>query len=398
MCIRDRINPNPICLGDSTTISFFATNGTSPWLVDYTIDGNTNEITVPIIGLKDTIVKPNQTTEYALTYVIDSAGCESILTEQEILIVNENPQVNFTSPTQTCIGDLISLDFEFTAGASPWSVNYSIDGVPTVVSFNNALSSISLSPNTQTIYILDSITDNNNCVTIINDTSTINTSPKPEVYFSGGGPICPNDSAEILFEITSGTPPYELIYANGVNLNFQSNIVSTYSLYTNQNGVYSVDNVIDSLGCEATLINGSAYVSINPFPEADITAYPQPANISDPEITFIDLSSGHVNGIWDFDDGTTALTNFDKLTHIYSDTGTFNVLLSIVSDSGCTDTAWQKVIISPSFIVYIPNAFTPNNDLNNDYFLPIVDGVSEYEFSVYTRSVSYTHLTLPTKA
>jgi gliding motility-associated-like protein len=35
--------------------------------------------------------------------------------------------------------------------------------------------------------------------------------------------------------------------------------------------------------------------------------------------------------------------------------------------------------------MYVPNAFTPNNDLDNDYFLPIVDGVQEYELSIYDR-------------
>ena len=34
----------------------------------------------------------------------------------------------------------------------------------------------------------------------------------------------------------------------------------------------------------------------------------------------------------------------------------------------------------------MPNAFTPNNDLDNDYFLPITDGVSEYELTIYGRS------------
>ena len=73
------------------------------------------------------------------------------------------------------------------------------------------------------------------------------------------------------------------------------------------------------------------------------------------------------------------------MTHTYSDTGTYQVSLSIESGSGCTDIAWQTIIISPAFTIYLPNAFTPNNDLNNDYFLPIVDGVLEYEFSVYDR-------------
>ena len=46
----------------------------------------------------------------------------------------------------------------------------------------------------------------------------------------------------------------------------------------------------------------------------------------------------------------------------------------------------QTIIISPVFTIYIPNAFTPNNDLHNDYFLPITDGVSEFELTIYDRS------------
>ena len=97
------------------------------------------------------------------------------------------------------------------------------------------------------------------------------------------------------------------------------------------------------------------------------------------------MSSGHIYGTWDFGDGNTNTTNFGELTHMYGDTGTYQVSLEIESDSGCFNTAYQTIIISPVFTVYIPNSFTPNNDLYNDYFLPIVDGVSQYEFSVYNR-------------
>ena len=43
-------------------------------------------------------------------------------------------------------------------------------------------------------------------------------------------------------------------------------------------------------------------------------------------------------------------------------------------------------MISPAFLIYVPDAFTPNNDLNNDYFLPIINGVSEYDLSIYSRA------------
>ena len=80
------------------------------------------------------------------------------------------------------------------------------------------------------------------------------------------------------------------------------------------------------------------------------------------------------------------MTNLNRIIHTYNDTGTYQVSLTIESDSGCTDIAWQTIVISPVFTIYVPNAFTPNNDLNNDYFLPIIDGASEYEFTIYDRS------------
>ena len=46
---------------------------------------------------------------------------------------------------------------------------------------------------------------------------------------------------------------------------------------------------------QATSINGSAYVNVNPLPEAVISAYPQPANILNPQINFTDESNGHIN-------------------------------------------------------------------------------------------------------
>ena len=155
---------------------------------------------------------------------------------------------------------------------------------------------------------------------------------------------------------------------------------------------------IEEVGLTANLATISCPVDMPPrippawleeyfgFPLSPInisSAFSEPANILNPQINFTDESNGHINGVWNFDDGTTQFTNFDQISHIYSDTGTYQVTLTVETDSGCIDIASQTIYISPVFTIYVPNAFTPNNDLNNDYFLPIVDGVSEYELSIY---------------
>ena len=45
----------------------------------------------------------------------------------------------------------------------------------------------------------------------------------------------------------------------------------------------------------------------------------------------------------------------------------------------------QKIVIDKAFIFYIPNAFTPNKDMLNDIFIPYVDGITEYDFYIYSR-------------
>jgi gliding motility-associated-like protein len=385
--INISVAPNPICVGDNATLLFSAPDGTSPYVVDYLVGGTPASINITGAG-GNLPVSPTTTTTYTLNFVTDSKGCTSNLTANTTLIVNELPQVTLTSPTETCDGDVIQLQFNFTAGAAPWMINYDVNGnPPTIIPINNAIDSIAISPSATTTYTINSVTDNNNCVNNIAQTVVISTNPLPEVILSGGGSICADGSTkDINFSITSGTPPYSLQYSAGLNANFVSNIGTIFTVSTDQAGIYTIQSVTDIKGCSANSISGSASVNVNPLPEANITAYPQPADIINPLIHFNDVSNGHVDGLWYFGDGSDSLqTNFGKLTHIYGDTGRHQVSLSIVSDSGCVDIAWQTIIISPVFTIYIPNSFTPNNDLKNDYFLPIVDGVNEYEFSIYDR-------------
>ncbi len=150
--------------------------------------------------------------------------------------------------------------------------------------------------------------------------------------------------------------------------------------------MYSLISVIDSKGCESIDMNGLATVIINPLPDVSISVYPTNTEITDPLIYFEDKSSNYISAIWNFDDGETQASNFNTINHIYSDTGNYQVSLTTTSIDGCENTAYQTIIISPTLTIYIPNAFSPNNDLDNDYFMPIIDGVQDFEMSIYDRA------------
>ena len=121
--------------------------------------------------------------------------------------------------------------------------------------------------------------------------------------------------------------------------------------------------------------------------EYNFSAYPQPADVTNPVITFVDQSTGHLFGNWDFDDNTIVSTNFGKLTHRFSDqdSGTYYVELYVETDKGCSATQVQAIVIDKAFILYIPDAFSPNRDQINDIFLPVVSGTSEYQLYIYSR-------------
>lgn len=54
--------------------------------------------------------------------------------------------------------------------------------------------------------------------------------------------------------------------------------------------------------------------------------------------------------------------------------------------NGCSDTAIVKVVVFPKSGLFIPNAFTPNNDGKNDCFrIPNAEGVVSFELAIFDR-------------
>lgn len=108
---------------------------------------------------------------------------------------------------------------------------------------------------------------------------------------------------------------------------------------------------------------------------------------SNPELQIINLSEGGINGTWNFGDGQTQ--SYDPLTnpiHTYvPDQENYKVRLRISNEGGCIDSFSLDICFIDTISLFMPDAFTPNDDEVNDVFKVSSFSVVEIDFEIYNR-------------
>ncbi|MEO1418003.1 MAG: gliding motility-associated C-terminal domain-containing protein [Bacteroidota bacterium] len=147
-----------------------------------------------------------------------------------------------------------------------------------------------------------------------------------------------------------------------------------------------VDLIVrDAEGCERR-----EFVEIDgkDFLQADFSFQPDSPRIvplRQATIEFVNESQGAEFYEWNFGDGSTSTEAFP--THTYLDSGRYFIQLKAFNDGGnCVDSILLgPVVVTSDINLYVPTAFTPNGDDQNDFLE--VKGISplDYRFLVFDR-------------
>jgi gliding motility-associated-like protein len=136
-------------------------------------------------------------------------------------------------------------------------------------------------------------------------------------------------------------------------------------------------------GCTHTLTKND-FITVFPLPNVDFSVSPQVAQYTNPIINITNESSIANVWSWRFGDGDTSNVQNPDL-HIYSDTGTYTITLVGSTVYNCVDTSAETIVIEPNFLFFVPNAFTPNEDGVNDFFIGKGIFITEFEMLIFDR-------------
>lgn len=132
----------------------------------------------------------------------------------------------------------------------------------------------------------------------------------------------------------------------------------------------------------------SNYICIHPDPIAAFDFKPNTIYSDDPTVDFINQSQLNAINQWDFHGlGQSSETN-PSFTFPLAQASDYEVKLVVISDKGCIDSTFRMVKIEDQTVFYVPNAFTPDGDDNNNTFKPVMTvGVDpqNYRFEVFNR-------------
>ncbi|MFT7344381.1 MAG: gliding motility-associated-like protein, partial [Lentimonas sp.] len=346
-----------ICEGDS--VELFAVASPAGGVYDWLHNSATTQ---------SVWVQPTVSSSFNVVYSFD--GC--VASTSGLVTVNPTPTIDADSDSPLCLGDDLNLTVTTDATDFDWSGP-------------NGFGSIDQNP------IVLSVTDLDSGQYYV--TVTLNGCSKTDSTYVEVNTAFADFS---VFE-DEGCTPFNAVFtnesANSVTCTWDfgngqtSSVCDATHVYTGS-GTFNVSlTIIDDNGCAANE-SKPEFIYIESNPNANFSFAPDYLDVDDQTAQMINETSGAVSYNWVFPDGTSTIEESPE--HLFSlEEGEEGVIwLYAYSPLGCVDSVSKIIETTQPLIFFIPNSFTPDGDIFNNTWRPVMTAGFEpdrYQVSVYNR-------------
>jgi gliding motility-associated-like protein len=413
-------NDASICKGLTATISAVAAGGTPS--LNYSWSNTVNNASQA--------VQPTVTTNYTVT-VTDSKNCTA--TDSTLITVFQPLIVVLGNDTAICQGDILTLNagagfnsYLWQNGASSQTLNASAADqyFVTATDPNGCISKDTILLNINPLPVIGLQDTLKICP---GTTGTLNANPTYLNYTWNTG--------ELTSSINVNAAGLEKVIVQDANgcIDMDSTFVSFHpiptlapsvtpltgceplTVTTQNNSILNGSNVVTwnwNIGPEtatgpnptAVIMNAGLYnlymqavtdsaCSVDTLLPNYILVNPMPIPLAVPESLEYELTDDFINisnqsmladtytwSIWG-----DSISNLTDMIYPINDTGVYEFELLTMNQFGCRDSVSISIFVNPSFAIYFPDAFTPNENGNNDRYMPKGYGISTFEIMIYDR-------------
>ena len=150
-------------------------------------------------------------------------------------------------------------------------------------------------------------------------------------------------------------------------------------------GTYSISlDITSPIGCNIET-DFPGWINVKDAPSAGFSFSPERPTTFNPTVSFFDQSTDAVAWQWTFGEESAAF--IANPVHTFQDSGLKVVEQVVFHPNGCTDTAFAQLDVLPAVTYYLPNAFTPNGDGQNDLYkgVGVTQDMLNFQLRIWSR-------------